>query len=160
MKQQLTAITIRELTLQDSVPLAQILSTDAELNKRLGNPEMMFVSAGHFFNRTKESSRVKNALPYSVVAGDGRVIGLIILGRPDEISKAARIAFWIESKSWDADSCADLLRPALDLAKSRGTECIVGQIDRDDAVAREIWEKSGGRQTSKTETGYVCEIRL
>lgn len=160
MKERPTGITIRELTLQDSIVLAQTLSTDVELNRRLGNTEMMHVSAGHFFNRTRESCRVRNAVPYAVITDDQRAIGLVTLGHADEITKTARIAFWIESRSWGQDFCAEVLRPVLDLAKSKGVERILGRVDKDDLAGREIWERSGAQVTGETEAGYTYEIRL
>ncbi len=153
-------ITIRELTLQDSVALAHTLSTDVGLSKRLGNAQIAHISAGHFFNRTRESCRVRNAVPYVIVAADRGVIGLITLGHADEINKTARIAFWIESKSWGQGFCTEVLSPVLDLAKGKGVERIVGQIDKDDLAGREIWERNGAQVTGETEASYTYEIRL
>ncbi len=154
-----SGITIRELSIEDSVPLAHMLSTDAELNKRLGNVEA-HVSVGHFFNRTRESCRVKNAVPYAVVTADRRVIGLVILGHADETDRTARVAFWIESGSWGQAFCAGLLSPVLDVAKGKGVERLVGKVDKDDVPGRRIWEANGGRVADETEEGYAYEIRL
>jgi RimJ/RimL family protein N-acetyltransferase len=160
MKGRTLRLALRELNLEDSIPLAHMLNTDIELNKRLGNTEITHVSVGHFYNRTREWCRVRSAIPYAIILDDLQVIGLLTLGRPDEINKAARIAYWIESKTWDQGLGAGVLPPVLELAKGKGVRCIVGQTGRDDLPGREVWEKNGAQMTDESEGGCTYEIRL
>lgn len=131
-------VIIKELDCKYSGQLAEVLSTDEKLHRKLSpNSEMTTISALEYMQGCKNWEAIKNGKCFAIVWEKQAVGSISFIHKDDE---TASVGYWLKSDMWGRGICTQAFKHIIILLQNTGYKYVTASILKENIASKRIWE--------------------
>ena len=129
---------IKELDFKYSGQLAEILSTDEKLHRKLSpNSELTLISALEYMQGCKKWEATKNGKCFAIV-WEKQAVGSISFRHKDD--ETAGVGYWLKSDMWGKGICTQAFKHIITVLQNTEYKYVTASILKENIASKRIWE--------------------